>query len=988
LIELGPDPVLIAMAQECLSAAVPDLAPALASTLRQGRPEAESLVLTLATALTAGAKIEWPTFFKGTGAKRVPLPTYPFQRRHYWLSPSAGAGNLDAAGLGDADHPLLGAVVEEPTGQGLALSGRISLATHPWLSDHAVAGTVLLPGTACLELALRAGEAAGAPSVGELTLQAPLVVPADATVQLRVSVGDPDEHGRRQLSIHSRRQGAEGIEAEIEWAENASGLLSAEQPPRPEPDGAWPPAGAEPLGVEDLYQRFAELGFEYGPSFQGLTAAWKQGEEVYAEVSLPEEHSPEAGRFAMHPALFDAAHHAIAFTAVEAEGGGLPLPFAWSDVSVFASGASELRVTLSAGERGVSLRIADRQGRPIATVGSLAVREIDRAQLGARAQAQGLLAIEWQPVSAAAEGEPAELHELESDLSLHETGQAQAALRVIQQWLAEEKQGRLAILTRGAVAASAGESPDRAAAAARGLIRSAQAEHPGRFALIDSDGSDASAGAVGALLRRELEPEIALREGKVLAPRVVRAALEETGPRPTFDPERTVLITGATGGLGALVSRHLVEAHGVRHLLLASRNGTVANGAGPLRAALKELGVEAKLVACDVSDRNQLRELLASIPAERPLGAVIHTAGALDDATIEALEPAQVERAFAAKAHGARHLHELTAGLDLSAFVLFSSAAGSLATPGQGSYAAANAFLDALAQNRRAEGLPAISIAWGMWERESAMTAQMGAADLARLRRAGIAALSDERGLALFDQALASGPATTLALSLDSAALRAQAQAGVLPPVFSGLVRPSRRRAAAAGPSLAERLAAVAEAEREPLVLDLVREEVALVLGHRDAAAIEPGRAFKEIGFDSLAAVELRNRLSAISGLQLAPTMVFDYPTPTAVAGYLLARTSGESAAGGLGLEQLTQALTAMPAEDPSRAKIAAQLRALAADLEEGDGQVDSGVLGPERLRSASDEELLDFIDAQVEADGSPGEPALGGPGGGERNGR
>src|SRR6478609_1093431 len=298
--------------------------------------------------------------------------------------------------------------------------------------------------------------------------------------------------------------------------------------------------------------------------------------------------------------------------------------------------------------------------------------------------------------------------------------------------------------------------------------------------------------------------------------------------------------------------------------------------------------------------------------------------------------------------------------MDLSAFVLFSSAAGSLPTPGQGSYAAANAYLDALARRRRAEGLPAVSIAWGMWERESAMTAQMGAADLARLRRAGVIALTDERGLALFDQALDSSEASALALSFDHSVLRAQAEAGVLPPAFSGMVRAPRRRAADSGPSLASRLASVAEAERETLVLDLVRGEIAVVLGHRTAAEVEPGKAFKDMGFDSLAAVELRNRLSSGTGLRLAPTMVFDFPTPASLAEYLLAEARGGAAGGDLGIEQLTQALTALPADDPSRGKIAAQLRALAGDLEDGGG-AEAGVADPDRLMSASDEELLEF---------------------------
>jgi acyl transferase domain-containing protein/D-arabinose 1-dehydrogenase-like Zn-dependent alcohol dehydrogenase/acyl carrier protein len=975
-LELGPDAVLTAMAASCLEGG--ERPATLIPALREGREEAQAVSFALAQAHAAGAKLDWGAFFDGTDAKTVPLPTYPFQRRRYWLASGAGA-SLGATGLGDPEHPLLGAVIEDPAGGGLILAGQISLAAQPWIAGHAVAGTVLLPGTAFLELALRAGEAAGAASIEELTLRAPLVLSGDGAVQLQVAVGEPDERGRREISIHSRPQGAaEEADAELEWTENATGLLSREAGPRPEPFEAWPPAGAEPLAVDDLYQRFDEAGFEYGPLFQGLTAAWEQGGEVYAEVSLPREDSAEAERFSMHPALLDAAHHAIAFSAAAArEGEALPLPFAWSNVSLFAAGASELRVALSAGEQGASLRIADSQGAPVATVGSLAVREIDPARLGGSRRAGGLLAIEWHPVSPAADAEKAEVRELEPDPSLDATGQAQAALRLVQRRLAEETEGRLAILTRGAVATSGEAPPDPAAAAAWGLIRSAQAEHPGRFALIDTDGSDASSTALDALLGCAAEPELALREGRALAPRVARAPLDDgSGSRPAFDPERTVLVTGATGALGSLVCRHLAEAHGVRRLLLASRRGTEAPGASALQAELEGLGAEAKIVACDASDRGRLEGLLASIPGDHPLGAVIHAAGVLDDATIAALEPAQVERAFAAKAHGARHLHELTAETDLSAFVLFSSAAGSLPTPGQGGYAAANAYLDALARGRRAEGLPAVSIAWGMWERESAMTAQAGTADLARLRRAGLLALSDERGLSLFDQALDSGAGSALAFSFDRDALRAQAEAGVLAPVFSGLASAPRRRAAGSGPSLASRLASVPEAEQAPLVLDLVRGEVAVVLGHLTVAEVEPNKAFKDMGFDSLAAVELRNRLSSGTGLRLAPTMVFDFPTPAALARRLLEEARRGGAGGDSEIEQLTRALTALPAGDSSRAKIAAQLRALAADLE-GDGAAEPGVLDPDGLRSASDEELLEFIDAQVEAGDGSGEDAV-----------
>jgi NAD(P)-dependent dehydrogenase (short-subunit alcohol dehydrogenase family) len=804
-------------------------------------------------------------------------------------------------------------------------------------------------------------------------------------VQVQVSVGGPGADGRREISIHSRPEPmAAGEGFEPGWTEKATGVLNAEAGAPPDPQGAWPPQGAEPLAVDDLYGRLAGSGFEYGPSFQGVTAAWRLGEKIYAEISLSEEHSSAARGFGIHPALFDAAHHPIAFAAAgSAEGGGQELPFAWSDVSLFASGASELRVVLEVGRQGASLQIADAQGRPVASVGSLALREVDFAQLSAQGQARGLLAVEWERVSPAADGEPALLQEPDQDLALGETGPAQATLRQLQRWLAEEREGRLAILTRGAVAVGEGESADPAAAAVRGLVRSAQAEHPGRFALIDTDGSDASAEAIEALLGCESEPELVLREGAALAPRLVRLAPGDgAGSGVALDPERTVLVTGATGGLGSLVSRHLAEAHGARHLLLVSRRGAEADGAEDLRAALNELGAEAEVFACDVSDRAQLRDLLASVPASRPLGAVIHVAGALDDATVEALGPEQIERVFAAKAHGARHLHELTAGMDLSAFVLFSSVAGSLPSPGQGGYAAANAYLDALALRRRAEGLPATSIAWGMWERESAMTSRLGEAGLARLRRAGIVALTDGRGLDLFDQALGSGRGLALALSLDPAALRAQASAGVLPPVFRRLVRAPRRRALGPVQSLASRLAAAGPAEHKALVLSLVADEVAVVLDHRSAADIDPGMAFKEMGFDSLAAVELRNRLNAITGLRLAPAMVFDFPTPLALAEHLLAEATGAAEDGGDQLDQLTEVLGAMSAGDPGRLKVAARLRALAADLEDGSG-ADSGVLGSEQLEAASDEELMEFIDAQVEADGSPaGLP------GGERNGR
>ncbi|HEY2334957.1 MAG TPA: SDR family NAD(P)-dependent oxidoreductase, partial [Solirubrobacterales bacterium] len=389
-------------------------------------------------------------------------------------------------------------------------------------------------------------------------------------------------------------------------------------------------------------------------------------------------------------------------------------------------------------------------------------------------------------------------------------------------------------------------------------------------------------------VRRAPEAFRHLREGRNVGKIVLGI------PRP-IDSERTVLITGGTGGLGSLIARHLVEHHGARRLLLASRSGERAQGASGLAAELDGLGAEVTIVACDVADRDQVRALLDSIPAEHSLGTVIHAAGALDDGVIEALGPEQIERAFKPKVDAAWHLHELTEGMDLSAFVLFSSLAGVLGTAGQANYAAANSYLDALAARRRAEGLSATSIAWGLWERESAMTSHLGDADLARMKRSGIAGLSDRDGLALFDAALVAGPAEALALRLDPAGLRAQASAGELPAMLRDLVRDPARRRSTTGSLLAKRLAAAVEDERETLVLDLVRTEVAAVMGHGSPDAVKPDRAFKDLGFDSLATVELRNRLRSAVGMQLPTAVVFNHPTPAALAAFLLAEVTASS---------------------------------------------------------------------------------------------
>jgi len=369
-----------------------------------------------------------------------------------------------------------------------------------------------------------------------------------------------------------------------------------------------------------------------------------------------------------------------------------------------------------------------------------------------------------------------------------------------------------------------------------------------------------------------------LREGRNVGKLVLTVAAPP-------DPEGTVLVTGGTGGLGAQVARHLAERHGVRHLLLVSRRGPAAEGAADLVAELEGLGACARAVACDVADREQVRELLGSLA--RPLTAVVHAAGVLDDGLVESLTPDRVERVMAPKVAAALHLDELTARLELSEFVLFSSLAGLMGNPGQGSYAAANAALDALAARRRAAGLPATSLAWGLWADRTGMTGDLDAAQLARLERTGVQALSTGLGLELLDRARAVDEALLVPVRLDPAGLRALAGAGMLPALLRGLVRGPAGHSKRGG-TLAERLAGVARPEWERVAEELVRAQVAAVLGHTSAAAVDPHRAFKELGFDSLAAVELRNRLTQATGLRLPATLVFDHPTSAAVARHLV----------------------------------------------------------------------------------------------------
>jgi mycoketide-CoA synthase len=1293
-LELGPDGVLSAMVGECLDARgrvdgeldavrgeVEEEREGVASepaggggeivvapALRADRPEQRTLLAAIARMWVCGRSVDWASLFE-PGAQRVALPTYAFQRKHYWLDASRGsAHNAAAMGQVSAEHPLLGAAVALADGGGWLFTGRISLQSHPWLGDHLVGGAVLVPGTAFLELALRAGSEVDCATVEELVQEAPLVLPQRGGVRLQLTVAEPDESGRRTFEIYSHPDGAPtvGGAPDRQWTRHASGMLALGGQAHEGAMGDWPPAGAISLELGGHYDALAELGLAYGPAFQGLSAMWRNGEDVFAEVSLTEEQRGEASAFMVHPALLDAALHALGADSIGAGGVAPRVPFSWSGVSLHAVGASALRVRLSpVGVDAVSISVMDGAGMPVASIDSLVSRAISTEGLGdlTSDRLDCLHEIEWVEVGSSsadvgdvlegsvilgteagelARGLPAGtvLADVESlQLAIEgalalpglvlvdciggrECSSARAResvlelLELLQRWLADERfiDCRLTIVTRGGVVAGPGEGlPDLGAGAVSGLVRSAQSENPGRFALVDLDGERGSLAALPAVMVCG-EDQVAVRGGVVRAPRLarvdssarmvvpdgvsrwrlvsgdegsldslslvavdepsralgagevrvgVRAAglnfrdvlialgvypekasmggegagvvlevgpgvvglepgdrvmgllteafgpvavsdrrllaglpegwsfaegasvpivfltafyalvdlagvregerllvhagtggvgmaavqlarhlgaevfataspakwdvlrgmgldeeriassrdlgfverfvdasdgrgmdvvldclagefvdaslglladggrfvemgktdvrdpdevaeahpgvryrafdLLEAGPerigemlgellalfnrdvlRPLplttwdmrqaraafrfmsrarhvgknvltlpapLDRSGTVLITGGTGGLGRLLAEHLVSTHGAGHLILTSRRGLESEGARELAERLSGLGAQVKIVACDVSDRERLRALLESIDEDQPLTAVVHAAGVLDDGVLESLTPERVKRVLAPKLEGAWNLHELTRDLDLREFVVFSSVAASLGTPGQASYAAANAFLDTLVARRRAQGLPAVSLAWGPWAQVGGMADRLGGLDSARIDSSGMVSLSAERGLELFDRARDLGEALVLPVALDHTQLSRQASEGALPALLRGLVRVPAPRAVARSGSLAERLAKLPPLEHEGVVLELVQAQAAAVLGHASPESVEPTRVFKDLGFDSLAGVELRNRLSAETGLRLPASMVFDHPTPLALARFVLDRT-------------------------------------------------------------------------------------------------
>ncbi|MEU7104978.1 type I polyketide synthase [Streptomyces sp. NPDC046215] len=961
-VELGPDGVLSALVRDTLETenAVPTL-------LRRAESEAGTLVAALGQLHNHGVPVDWEAFFAPTGARRVDLPTYAFQHQRYWLDAGRATADIAEWGMSTTGHPLLGAAVAVAGGDGMLFTSRVSLDTHPWLADRTVLGSAVLPASALVELAIRAGDELGCTQLDELSLHTPLVLPEDGAVRVQVAVGAPDGEDRRPVTVHARPDASTGP-----WALLAEGLLGTGTA------ATVPPAGGE----------HAEA----------------------TEVHLPEECEEESAHYGLHPALLDAVVHAHRGTA---RAGHELVPARWHGVRLYAAGASSVRARVTGtGAHTIAVELTDAAGGPVATVDAVEFHEVAHERFAASpgARQHALLRVDWVPLPAAPSGGPARWGALGTgeitgaerfaDLTaaaeaagtvdavallwapaddtdpvagLHTT--AREALALVREWLAEERLETvpLVVVTRGGVAAADGEDvTDLGAAALWGLLRSAQAEAPGRIVLADA-GDDADAGPVSLSALTGVvasgEPQAALRDGRVLIPRLARTTATSGGAAPSWSREGTVLITGGTGSLGALFARHLVTEHGVKHLLLTSRRGPDAPGARELERELSGLGATVTVAACDTADRDALAALLAAVPADHPLTGVVHAAGVMDNALVAALTPERLDAVLRPKADAAWHLHELTRGLELTHFVLFSSVAGVIGGAGQANYAAANAFLDALAQHRAAHGLPATSLAWGLWEQDSGITAGLDRADRDRFAREGFRPVTAQDGPALMDAALALGRPALTVVPLDPAALRARDD---LPALLRGLVRAAARRGAPVpadqADSLARRLDGLPRAAQRQVVLALVRTVVAAVLGHADPAAVGQDQPFQELGFDSLTAVDLRNRLGNASGTRLPATLVFDHPTPAALADHLLLqvapRPEDEPRPVLAELDRLEALLASAPEDDLDRNAVSVRLQTLLSRLNEAGGT--AGDREMIEIESSSTDEIFDFIDNQL----------------------
>jgi acyl transferase domain-containing protein len=823
LLELGPGVDLVPHA----AAVAPDSRLVVPFT-RRGVPEPSAALEALARLHVHGVSPRWHAIQPG---RHVTLPTYAFQREQYRL-PTPGV----------AADPAPAPVLTE----------RFGAHTHPWTVDHVINGQILLPATAFLELALRAGQRVAYPHVAELVIHTPLVLTDGTETDVRAAVATARQPGDGLALTIESRPACGG-----EWTAHASGRLSSSRPSIPHADGlTLPPAHAASRPLDDHYTHCSALGLTYGPAFRTLAEVCEAEGTLYARGDSHET-SQDTDDLLLDPAALDAV-----LQAVLTETAAPYLPFSWTAVTFYrrAEGPLRARITPTPAPHTYAVEVSDLSGQAVLTIGSLVLRPLPRA---GQQSSPKLLRRVWTPSLAAAAIDrgpdavllvtgPAMTADADVD-PVHATHEHTTAhLALLQEHLAGPlpTTTRLVLLTQY----PDGGDPGLVATAVQGLWRSAAREHPGRLGLLHVADKNADANTLAEAIAHLTADarEVLVRDGEVYLPTL---AAPEIGRRvgAAFDPEGTVLITGGSGALAGLLVPHLVTEHGVRHVVLASRSGRIPTGA---------LGVDAEIhtVPYDVADPISVKALISSAgTTQHPLRAVIHMAGVVDDATTALMHPDQLHKVLSPKVDGAWNLHRATADLTLDQFILFSSAASVLGTAGQANYAAANAFLDALAADRAAQGLPGLSIGWGWWE-NTGMTAGLSAADDRRLREIGLAPMTSAEALALFDAALRTPDPVLLASRLSPRATAAPRRADrALPPT----------------------------PETPDALVDQIRARTAAVLGYPTADRIDPDTEFTRAGLDSLGSVELCNQLGELLGRPLPLTALFDHPTPSALATHL-----------------------------------------------------------------------------------------------------
>ncbi|WP_394838006.1 SDR family NAD(P)-dependent oxidoreductase [Pendulispora rubella] len=972
-LELGPHGTLCAMGREA------SVQGTFSPALRKDRPDEETLLLALGEVHARGHAVDWAAFFAPLGARRVDLPTYPFQRERHWRASARAFGGGTAVSSGR--YPLAGDRYDLPDGSVLHTL-EIGPRVQTYLESHVVYGRVVVPGAFYVAVLLAVGESHWPSQAIEIRdvqfLRARSFERPDERAVLHVQLTALPEQDAGWSAIVSTR--IDGV-----WTIHASAVVACMAPgasrtsaPRPPSDSALEASDAR----TSLDEVLRSVHIEWGPSWWWLRRASQPRERtglghLEAPPGVPANDAP------LPPGLIDNAFALVRWSKMDAERGpeahpDVPkLPFAierivWYGRHHDAPSWAEHEVRKGDGDRDVSdLTFWDEAGSPLGHIEAYTTQSAPVDRFLGDDVSKNLHGVVWEPrpleaaepplrietcVDLAALGDDVpdvvvvrcERDGLDPARAAHDA--THRALSLVQTWLETPRfsQARLVFATRGAIAARPEDDvADLGHAALWGLVRTAQSEHPERaISLLDLDSSETSLRVLPAAIASGL-PQMALRGGLASTPELVRLAGGAGTARP-FDPEGTVLITGGTGGLGALVARHLVLAHGVRHLLLLGRRGPEAPGADALTRELAASGARVRICACDVADMDALRGVVASIPSEHRLTGVVHAAGVLDDGVLRTLSADRLAHVLRPKVDGAMNLHELTRDLDPAAFVLFSSLSGVVGAPGQGNYAAANAFLDALAHHRRSLGLHAVSLAFGPWAEGSGMATRRGGSDLARMNRAGVAAISTEDGLALFDAALARSEPLLVPARLQRIPVR----------------QPVAHRVETLS-LLKQRLAPLSRAERERTLLELVHREVATVFGLTTPKSVESHRPLQELGLDSLLAIELTNRLAAASGVRLPATLVFDHPTPAALAARLEEETepeAGELAAPAFAeLDRLEAALSAAPPDEATRASLGTRLRSLLSKWGAAAGGADVA-----EVRTATNEELFDFIDQEV----------------------